>query len=575
MSLDVCQGFSQKCVFVTGGSGFMGKVFLYKLLKECPDIGTIYVLMRGKTSRKLKRHLGPQERLTAEVLSSPCFDSLRAAVGEEAFRSLSARVVAVEGNITSNRLGLSERDCQVLLQSVNFIVHMAATVNFDEPLNVATEINTLGSLRVLALAKRCKNLEAMVHVSTCYVNYSRYGGVVEERLYAAPFDPQAMCKHILALSDKEVADVGRQLLKKYCFPNTYTFTKFIGEQLIYENKGDCPVVIVRPAIVGCSLKEPFPGWVDALTAAGGLLLTVGLGTVQEVAGRGDAVADIVPVDFVVNVIIKALFKTQVYYRDRRAKCVTGANRTSPCTSGGELVNSPVSGSVGLGNSEERPACQSTGASKISPCRASPEPQARHVHGTVALPDRAKSDLPFVYHACTSSSVNNLTWRRLRDASKAYWDWGKRHPRAIAPMNGALIESPVLYSLKFFFCREVPYHLLSFASELPSPIGSEKKRAMARRLGKAIFRAKDLNRQFYAFTSREWLFTDANTRSLDEGLNERSRAHFYFDTYMVKWWTYAQWYCHGVLKYVVGDTGRYEAPALVDSPVEIFRRASSL
>ena len=37
-----------KCVFVTGGSGFMGKVLLEKLLRSCPDIGCIYVLLRPK-----------------------------------------------------------------------------------------------------------------------------------------------------------------------------------------------------------------------------------------------------------------------------------------------------------------------------------------------------------------------------------------------------------------------------------------------------------------------------------------------------------------------------------------------
>ena len=36
-------------------------------------------------------------------------------------------------------------------------------------------MNVLGSLRVLAIAKKCRNLEALVHTSTCYVNYNRHG----------------------------------------------------------------------------------------------------------------------------------------------------------------------------------------------------------------------------------------------------------------------------------------------------------------------------------------------------------------------------------------------------------------
>lgn len=35
-------------VFITGGSGFVGKVLIEKLLRSCPNIKTIYLLMRPK-----------------------------------------------------------------------------------------------------------------------------------------------------------------------------------------------------------------------------------------------------------------------------------------------------------------------------------------------------------------------------------------------------------------------------------------------------------------------------------------------------------------------------------------------
>ncbi|PWU83312.1 hypothetical protein C4B63_340g14 [Trypanosoma cruzi] len=129
MSLDIHQGFSRKSFFLTGGSGFMGKVLLFKLLKEFPDLDAIYILMRGKNSRRLKRYLGPQERLEKEVLGSPCFDPLREALGAEGFKARSSRLIGVEGNIHDDRLGLNDKDCQRILTSVNYIVHMAATVN--------------------------------------------------------------------------------------------------------------------------------------------------------------------------------------------------------------------------------------------------------------------------------------------------------------------------------------------------------------------------------------------------------------------------------------------------------------
>jgi thioester reductase-like protein len=38
-------------VFVTGATGFMGKVLLEKLLRSCPDVGNIYVLIRPKKGK--------------------------------------------------------------------------------------------------------------------------------------------------------------------------------------------------------------------------------------------------------------------------------------------------------------------------------------------------------------------------------------------------------------------------------------------------------------------------------------------------------------------------------------------
>ncbi|ORC88806.1 fatty acyl-CoA reductase [Trypanosoma theileri] len=576
MSLDIFEAFSKKTVFVTGGSGFMGKVLLFKLLKEFPDIETIYVLIRGKKSRKFKRFLGPQERLEKEILSSLCFEPLKSTLGEDKFKSLCKRVIAVEGNITDDRLGLCEKNCKKILESVNFVIHVAATVNFDEPLNVAVETNTLGSLRVLALAKQCRKLEAMVHISTCYVNYNLEGSIVEECLYPLPFDPEAMCKYILALHDNEVDMVTEKLLKKYGFPNTYTFTKAMGEHLIRASRGNCPISIVRPSIVGCSFKEPFPGWVDALTAAGGLLLTSGLGVVQEINGREDAIADIVPVDFVVNTIIKALFKTQLYVKSQRVDVNVseqsrgqefGSTLLKTLASPESFIKKGSNGieggrtltSISLEQQQQQQQQQQDGISSVSFTRS----------------DVIQDALPFVFHAATSSSVNHLTWRRLRDATKYYWDWKKRHPRAIAPMRTELIESQIEYLIKFFFRRELPYQVLRCVSMLPPPIGSEEKRQLVKKLGKAVFRAKDLNRQFQAFTSREWIFSTVNTKSLDDGLNDHSRQAFYFDTYMINWWFYAHAYSHGMLKYIVNDTGDYTFPKQPETPTDIFKRASSL
>ena len=44
-------------MFITGATGYLGGVLLFKLLSYCPHIGKIYLLIRGK------KGLSPKERL--------------------------------------------------------------------------------------------------------------------------------------------------------------------------------------------------------------------------------------------------------------------------------------------------------------------------------------------------------------------------------------------------------------------------------------------------------------------------------------------------------------------------------
>ena len=40
--------FNGQSIFITGGTGFLGKVLIEKLLRCCPNIGKLYLLMREK-----------------------------------------------------------------------------------------------------------------------------------------------------------------------------------------------------------------------------------------------------------------------------------------------------------------------------------------------------------------------------------------------------------------------------------------------------------------------------------------------------------------------------------------------
>ena len=60
----VIQFFEGKNIFMTGASGFLGKVLLEKLLRACPDVGNIFVLVRPKKGKE------PTERVK-NIISLP------------------------------------------------------------------------------------------------------------------------------------------------------------------------------------------------------------------------------------------------------------------------------------------------------------------------------------------------------------------------------------------------------------------------------------------------------------------------------------------------------------------------
>ena len=101
----------------------------------------------------------------------------------------------------------------------------------------------------------------------------------------------------------EVEENERKILG--VFPNTYTFTKNLAEKSIMKNRGPVNVCIVRPAIIASSLKEPFPGWTESLSAAGGVTLLTGIGVLNYLRARGDNMFDVIPVDICTNHIIVA------------------------------------------------------------------------------------------------------------------------------------------------------------------------------------------------------------------------------------------------------------------------------
>ncbi|KAJ9583816.1 hypothetical protein L9F63_021848, partial [Diploptera punctata] len=96
-------------ILVIGGTGFMGKVLVEKLLRSCSDVNRIYVLVRPK------KNLTPSARID-EMLKLPIFESHKN--NPEVLK----KVIAVEGDSTECALGTKKDIMTQLISEVTIVL---------------------------------------------------------------------------------------------------------------------------------------------------------------------------------------------------------------------------------------------------------------------------------------------------------------------------------------------------------------------------------------------------------------------------------------------------------------------
>lgn len=279
--------YAEERIFITGGTGFLGKVLLEKLLRSCPDISRIYLLIRSKKNKTA-------EQRTEELLQDQLYDRLKEEVKE--FRD---RIVTVNGDCGIKGLGLSEKDRNLLLADVTIVFHLAATVRFDEKLKNALATNVQSVADILDLCKRMPNLKSFVHVSTAYANC--YAERINESFYDLPISFDELTVLAETLPEESLEGVISHVLRQW--PNTYTFTKAIAEAVIREKCGDLPMGIYRPAVVTSAAYEPLAGWIDNHYGPTGLVAAGASGLLRIMLCDPNTAANIVPVDLSVNALI--------------------------------------------------------------------------------------------------------------------------------------------------------------------------------------------------------------------------------------------------------------------------------
>ncbi|TRY64151.1 hypothetical protein TCAL_04001 [Tigriopus californicus] len=287
MSGPVSEFFAGRTVFITGGSGFLGKVLIFKLLKSCPKIGEIWLLIREKRGQT------PEERLQG-ILKSPMFKEVEGSL---------SKVKVITGDVSEKGLGLKPADRRKVIENISVVFHSAATIKFDEVLTKAVFLNVRGTRDLLNLAKNMVKLRAFIHVSTAYCNC--HTSKIDESVLFAPPKAQdiiEMCEtgdhEVLNSPEKTLEIIGDR-------PNSYTFTKAKAEELVLEAFEKIPTVVVRPSIVVAALQEPFPGWIDNMNGPTGMVVGAGSGFLRTMKVDRECKADLVPVDQVINLLCVA------------------------------------------------------------------------------------------------------------------------------------------------------------------------------------------------------------------------------------------------------------------------------
>ena len=332
-----------KRLVVTGATGFLGTALVERLIRTVPDCSVAVVVRPG-------RRTPAAQRTQREIVRNDCFDRLRQELGDVFDDTIAARLTSIAGDVGVDGLGLDDEG-RAVLAAADVVIHSAAAVSFDSPLDAAVEVNLLGPSRV-ALAMQATGCGGhLIAVSTAYVAGTRRGDAPEALLPDTPFatevdwrgevaaarraraDADAISRRpdrlarfskqarselgaagsplLAEKSEKlradwvadEMVEAGRARAQGLGWPDAYAYTKALGERALLDQRGDVPVTIMRPSIIESSLAEPRPGWIRGFRMAEPVIISYGRGLLKEFPGIPEGVVDVIPVDLVVAAIV--------------------------------------------------------------------------------------------------------------------------------------------------------------------------------------------------------------------------------------------------------------------------------
>ncbi|TPX34295.1 hypothetical protein SmJEL517_g02932 [Synchytrium microbalum] len=357
--------FAHKNVLITGATGFVGKALLAKILRST-DVATVYVLVRTKKNTE------PKERID-KLLSSHVFLDIDA--------ETRTKVECVAGDIMESDLGLSPQGRALLCKEVHVIINCAAIVAWNRTLDQYIRMHVLGMQFLVELARDCKHLQSLVHVSTAFTNCERRD--IVEKIYPTNNNYKEVLHMLDTMSVQELEAKKTELLgDKY---NAYCWSKALGEELLEAERGNIPCSVVRPSIVTSSYREQ-PGWVEGLQGITGGIVGGGTGLLRSIWGDGSIIADIIPVDIVVNTTLAAAYRTHRMSPNKYEVADETAHPT------------PAQSEVDL----EQAATRVSEDQHSLASRASLQPSTSS--------DTVVDDMtPMIIYHCTSGKIHPITW----------------------------------------------------------------------------------------------------------------------------------------------------------------------
>ncbi len=245
-------------LFLTGATGFLGRELLKRTL-ERDATATVHCLVRAQDEAQAGRRLSA---LLNEVWGDRAAD-------------FAPRAKAVFGDASEPRFGLSEGAWDGLSGEISHILHGAASVRFDLPLDEARKNNVTGSLSVLELADSTKARQGRAprvdYIGTSYVAGDRLGRVLETEL-----------------------SMGQG------FRNTYEQTKWESEGHMRERWGDLPIAVHRPSII---VGDSQTGQTSSFNVVYWPIRIYAKGWWDLLIGNPSAPIDVVPVNWVADAIL--------------------------------------------------------------------------------------------------------------------------------------------------------------------------------------------------------------------------------------------------------------------------------